>query len=220
MSAANKRISVVIADDHPIFRKGLITILQNNNDFEIICETDNGNDAAELIEKYNPDAAVLDIDMPGKSGVEVAETLRGKNLTTAVIFLTMFKEKDLFDEAMELGVKGYVLKDSALTEITDCIRAAAKGEFYISPALSTFVVQRSAEIKQFKINNPSIGKLTPSELTILKLIAQHKTSKEIAGNLNISVRTVEHHRANIAEKLDLKGSQALLKFALENKSML
>ena len=215
-----KNIRIVIADDHPIFRKGLRTILESVKGFDIVAEAENGVETIEKIREYTPDVAVLDVDMPEKTGVQVAEELRKGKCTTEFIFLTMFKEKDLFDEAMELNVKGYVLKDNALMEIVHCVQSVAKGEHYISPSLSTFVIHRSSTIKEFKNNNPALETLTPSEIAILKRVAAHKTSKEIAAELNISVRTVEHHRAHIAEKLKIKGSQALLKFAIENKSLL
>jgi len=222
MAATNteEKIRLVIADDHPIFRKGLRAILESNSQFQILAEAENGIQAMEAIQNLHPDVALLDVDMPEKTGVEVVEQLSKEGAATAFVFLTMFKEKDLFDEAMELDVKGYVLKDSALTEIVQCVHAVAKGEYYISPSLSSFVVKRSSAIKEFSKKNPALKTLTPAELTVLKSIAAHKSSKEIAVELNISVRTIEHHRAHIMEKLSLKGTQALLIFAVENKSLL
>ncbi len=215
-----KNIRIVIADDHPIFRKGLRTILDSVSGFEIIAEAENGEEAMEKIRELKPDVAVLDVDMPEKTGVEVVEALRKENSETEFVFLTMFKEKDLFDEAMQLDVKGYVLKDNALSEITNCVKTVAKKEYYISPTLSTFVIQRSVTMKQFQKKNPALERLTPTELKILKQIGLHKTSKEIAAEINISVRTVEHHRMSISTKLKLKGVQAVVKFAIENKMYL
>ncbi|MCK9410530.1 MAG: response regulator transcription factor [Bacteriovoracaceae bacterium] len=215
-----KNIRIVIADDHPIFRKGLRTILESVNGFDIVAEAENGVESIEKIREYTPDVAVLDVDMPEKTGVQVVEEFRKGKCATEFVFLTMFKEKDLFDEAIALDVKGYVLKDNALTEITNCVKAVVKKEHYISPTLSSFVVQRSVTLKQFQKKHPTLEKLTPTEIKIVKQIASHKTSKEIAAELNISVRTVEHHRAHIAEKLNIKGAQSLLKFAVENKSLL
>lgn len=218
--SAKNQIRIVIADDHPIFRQGLRTILEANKNFIIAGDAADGIEVIAMIEKERPDVVILDVDMPGKNGVEVVEAFRDAKKPPTFIFLTMFKEKDLFDEAMELGVQGYVLKDSALTEIADCIRTVTTGKFYISPVLSTFVVQRSTTLRQFSKKNPAIEKLTPVEISILKFVGNNKTSKEIAAQMNISVRTVEHHRAHIAEKLQLKGSGALLTFALKHKGLL
>jgi len=208
---------ILIADDHPIFRKGLRMIVESFNKYEIISEAENGKEAIEKINQNNPDVAILDVDMPLINGVEVVREFRKTNCQTEFIFLTMFKEKDLFDEAISLGVKGYVLKDSAVSEINDCIAYVLQNKLYLSPSLSSFVIQKSESIKNFQCKNPLFDELTPTELKILKLVADYKSSKEIADELKISVRTVEHHRANVCEKLGLKGSHSLLKFAIENK---
>jgi len=208
---------ILIADDHPIFRKGLRMIVESFNKYEIISEAENGKEAIEKINQNNPDVAILDVDMPLINGVEVVREFRKTNCQTEFIFLTMFKEKDLFDEAISLGVKGYVLKDSAVSEINDCIAYVLQNKLYLSPSLSSFVIQKSESRKNFQCKNPLFDELTPTELKILKLVADYKSSKEIADELTISVRTVEHHRANVCEKLGLKGSHSLLKFAIENK---
>lgn len=213
-------IRIVVSDDHPIFRKGLQTVLAAVSGCEVVAEAENGTEALEKIREFEPDVAVLDVDMPERTGVEVVEELRKAKCRTEFIFLTMFKEKDLFDSAMELDVKGYVLKDNALTEIAICVKSVAKGQYYISPSLSSFVVQRSSDIRRYSKSHPSLEQLTPTEQKVLKAVAMQRTSKEIAADMNISVRTVEFHRAGICTKLQLKGPQALLRFALENKKIL
>lgn len=218
MRVENVKIKILIADDHPIFRKGLKMVLDSVKEFEIIAEAENGNDAIDKIINLKPDIAVLDVDMPLKSGVEVVESLQKNKSTTEFIFLTMHKEKDLFDQAVSLNVKGYILKDNAVVEITNCIKAVYNKEMYISPSLSLFVLQKRNEYKSFQSSYPGMDLLTPTENVVLKLVADYKTNKEIADELNISIRTVEHHRANICGKLGLKGPQALLKFASSNKS--
>ena len=136
------------------------------------------------------------------------------------MFLTMHKDERFLNAALDIGVKGYLLKDSAVTEIVASIKAAAAGHDYVSPALTSFLVNRSRRTAELAREKPAIGKLTPTERRILFLLGGYKTSKEIANELFISVRTVERHRANICEKLDLHGSHALIKFATEHRSEL
>jgi len=211
-------IKIVIADDHPIFRNGLRQILESEKGIEIIGEADNGEKAFEVIKEKKPDIAILDIDMPKKTGLDVLRAMKGLN--TKVIFLTMYAEEDIFDEAMNLGIKGYVLKDSAVNDIIDCIMCVSNDDYYISPSVSNFLVNRRKKINELKNSNPALDNLTPTEKKILKFISENKTSKEIADVLFLSHRTVENHRTNISNKLNLKGSYSLMKFAIENKSLL
>lgn len=213
-----KIIKLVIADDHPIFRNGLRQILEADKNIDVIGEADNGDKALEIIAEKKPDIAILDIDMPKKTGLDVLRSMKG--LDTKVIFLTMYAEEDIFDEAMNLGIKGYVLKDSAVNDIIECIMSVANGDYYISPSVSNFFVNRRRKLNELKNSNPALDNLTPTEKKILKFISENKTSKEIAEVLFISPRTVENHRTNISNKLQLKGSHSLLKFAIENKSLL
>ena len=216
----NDKIQILIADDHPVFRGGLRMMIQSEARLAIVAEAEDGVMALELIRKFQPDVAVLDVDMPQADGFAVARELQNSNLHTQIIFLTMYKDEGLFNQAMDLGVKGYILKDSVIADITAGIKAAAAGKNYISPTLSTFLVNRSRRRVEFAEKTPTINDLTPTELRILKLIARDKISREIADELFISIRTVERHRLNICTKLDIHGNNALLKFALENKQQL
>src|SRR5690349_186516 len=136
-------LRLVIADDHPIFRKGLLQVIGAEPKFKIVGEADTGEAALKIIGAEQPDVAILDVDMPDKDGFEVARTLIERQLPVEVIFLTMHKDESLFNAALNLGVKGYVLKDSALADIVNSIKAVAAGENFISPALSTFLIKRS-----------------------------------------------------------------------------
>ncbi|HMS33876.1 MAG TPA: response regulator transcription factor [Ignavibacteria bacterium] len=214
----DKEIRIVIADDHPIFRGGLKQIIDFDNRIKIIGEADNGQKALELITALKPDVAILDIDMPKKTGLEVLKELKGSEVK--IIFLTMYAEEDIFEEAMNLGIKGFVLKDSAVNDIIDCIFSVNDDRYYISPSVSDFLMNRRKKLNELKNNNPKLQNLTVTEKKILKYISENKTSKEIAEILFISYRTIENHRANISGKLDLKGSHSLVKFAIENKSLL
>jgi DNA-binding NarL/FixJ family response regulator len=129
----------------------------------------------------------------------------------------MYKDEDMFNEAMDLGVKGYVLKENAVQDIIECLKTVSSGGYYISPFLSSYIINRNDRTKSFENRYPSFVALTAMERKVLKLIADNKTSKEIADKLFISYKTVENHRTNIANKLDLHGSHQLLKFAIENR---
>lgn len=214
------KIKIVIADDHPIFRSGLKQIIEEDENIEIIGEASDGEKALQLIYNLQPEIAVLDVDMPERNGLEVVKEIKKSGTKTSVIFLTMYKEEDIFNEAMDLGVMGYVLKESAMNDITECINIVHKNNYYISPIISHHLLKRRTKIKDFEDSTPSLAKLTPAELKILKLIAENKTSKEISDELFISPRTVENHRTNISSKLNLKGSHSLLNFAIENKANL
>lgn len=215
-----EKIKIIIADDHPIFRGGLKHIIQDEENFKIIGEAADGKKALELILNEKPDIAVLDMSMPEKTGLQVLREMKDKKSKTKVIFLTMFKEEDIFDEAMSLGIEGYVLKESAENDIVECINQVIKNNYYISPLISNLLVKRRNKINDLDIQKPTLQYLTPTEKRILKLISENKTSKEISEELFISYRTIENHRTNISNKLNLHGSHSLVKFAIENKSLL
>ena len=213
-------ITLIIADDHPVFRQGLRQVIETDKQLQIIGEAADGQAAIAQILETNPDVAVLDVDMPNSDGFEVVRAVRQKQSPVRIVFLTMHKDERFLNAALDIGVKGYLLKDSAVTEIVASIKAAAAGHDYGSPALTSFLVNRSRRTAELAREKPAISKLTPTERRILFLLGGYKTSKEIANELFISVRTVERHRANICEKLDLHGSHALIKFATEHRSEL
>lgn len=211
-------IRLLIADDHPIVRQGLKQIIEADPDLNVIAEAGDGPGALSLIKTLLPDIAVLDINMPGADGLSLAETVSDEGLPVAIILLTAYREEDLFNRALTLGVKGYVLKDSAATDIVSAIKAVASGEYYTSPAMSGYLFKRRSS--KPPAGKPGVKDLTPTERRILRLLADYKTSREIAEELFISHRTVQTHRANICQKLQLQGNHALMKFALEYKSEL
>jgi len=211
-------ITILIADDHPIFRNGLRQIIESESGLRVVGEADDGESAYEKVRQLKPEVIILDVNMPGMDGFEVARKIRALNLPVEIVFLTMYKDQEMFNAALDLGATGYVVKNSALTEIVDCVRAVSSGRHYISPVLSSFLLNRRDRVSSFVKDKPSIRDLTPTELRILRLIAESKTSKEIGAELSVSYRTVENHRANICQKLDLHGSNALVKFAFDHKS--
>jgi len=211
-------ISVLIADDHPIFRKGLSEVIAGAQDLRVVAEAASGTRALELIRSLKPAVAVLDFHMPQGSGLDVARAIQAEGLPTVPVFLTMYKDEQTFDTAVATGVRGYVVKDSALTEIVDCIRAVAAGGTYITPAISGILMKRGAPASSKQVS--PFDQLSPTERRVVRLIAQYKTSKQIAEELRIHPRTVDNHRTNAASKLGLQGSHALLRYAVEHKAEL
>ena len=213
-------IKIFIADDHPIFRLGLRQIIERAPQLVIVDEAEDGEAAWQKLKTTDADVAILDVDMPGRDGFEVARAVREARLNIALIFLTMHKDEHFLNQALDLNVKGYVIKDSALTDIVQCIRAVAAGQDYVSPQLTGFLLNRSRRAAELVTHKPQLTTLTPIERRVLKLVAEYKSNKQIASELFLSARTIEHHRARIGQKLELEGRHALLKFALEHQSEL
>lgn len=215
----DEEIRLLIADDHPIVRKGLRLSVEEDPGLKVVGEASDGQAALDMIRKLRPQIAVLDIDMPKLDGLAVARELARQKLDTKIIFLTFHADEDLFRSAMELGSKGYILKDSASQEIVAGVRAVASGRPYISSAITEKLLHPQ---KPPAPQDTITANLTPTERRIMRLIADGKTSKEIGAELSIHYRTVENHRTNICRKLNLEGegANALLRFALQNKNSL
>ncbi len=216
MNMKNK-ISIVIADDHALIRKGLRQVLDSEPNIEIY-EAEDGEQALEFIRDKKPQIAILDIEMPKLSGFDVAKRVQKESIKIDVIFLTMFKDESVFNKSMDIGVKGYVLKENTVSEIMNCIHTVLKGNYYLSPEISDFLIKRNNRLASSATDKSGISLLTPSEKNMLEMVAMMKTNQEIAEELNISIKTVQNHRSNICSKLDLSGAHALLKFAVEHSS--
>lgn len=189
--------SIVIADDHPLMLRGLTDFLTSKN-FNIIGSAQDGNSAYSLIVKHKPDIAILDIRMPHKTGLEIAEACKKNNLKTKIILITFDKEEELFDTAKGLNIYGYILKEFAVEEIETCINHALQNKPYFSKELTTHLNTNNIS------NKPEcLDSLTKSELKIVKLISENKTSQDIADELTISIKTVHKHRSHIVAKLKL-----------------
>lgn len=201
--------SIIIADDHPLLLKGLNDFLVEKG-YNIVGSGNDGREAFNLIVQKQPDIAILDIQMPYMSGIEIAEQCKTKNIDTKIVLITLHKETELYQKAKELNIFGYILKEFALEEIETCIQNVKSGQPFFSSKIKEAIGEESASEEQLTI-------LTPSEKKILKLIAQDKTNKEIASLLFISHRTVEKHRSNIIAKLELEHkTNSLLIWAKEN----
>jgi len=212
----NKKTTILIADDHPVFRKGLIDIIKDEADLEVIAESSDGKSALNFILEKKPEIAILDINMPELTGFDVAKVVYKHKLNTKIIFLTMHKEEEILNKALDYECAGYILKECAVDDIIECINFVKENKTYISPAISDILIKNNRLNSHF-IHN--IDKLTKTEKKILSLIADEKTSREISEQLYISIRTVENHRTNICHKLGLHGINSLLKFAIENKHL-
>ena len=211
---------IVIADDHPLMRQGLKQVIELEPGLKIVGEAGNGSEAVAMIEALRPDAAILDVDMPHQDGFQVARALLATKNPAAVIFLTIHSEEQMFHAALDLGAKGYVLKDSAIDDIVTAIHEVVAGRAFTSLPMTThFTRQQNSHAGPDK-RQPGLSQLTPAEYRVLKSLADYKTNKEIADELSVSPRTIETHRTRICQKLNLQGSHALMKFAVQHKSLL
>jgi len=202
-------IKVIIADDHVIFRQGLLKLLQSATDIAVIGEAGEGHESLGLIKKEKPDVAVLDISMPGLSGIEIVKEIEMLGLAAKVVFLTMHNDPLTAKKAMQSNALGYVLKDDAFEDLLYAIRAAASGRTFISPSISEKILKSG---KPKEIENRI---LTEREQEVLRLIALGLTNKKIAEKLVISVKTVDTHRTRILQKLDAHTAADLVRYAIK-----
>ncbi len=203
-----------------MFRAGVRQALEQDPDLKVLAEAGDGATVLALIQEHQPRVAVLDINMPKMSGLEVAKALSKEKERPELVLLTMFDDEEMLNEAMDLGVKSYLLKESASVDISNAVHAAVEGRHYVSPSLTDKLLQRAKKQRAFDTGHPEVGQLSDMERTILKLISESKTSKEIADDLFLSPKTVENYRFRISEKLGIRGAYSLLKFAMENKRLL
>ncbi len=215
----HKKTRILLADDHPLFRAGVKQALCEHDHFEIIAESENGNDALIKIKELSPDVAILDIRMPEKSGLKVLGNLSDDKHPTKVILLTMYKNSNYFYKAISLGVKGYVLKEVAVAEIANAINAVMNEETYVSSSLSKLLLEKEKSPDEIEKIVEAISSLTQMEREVLKLVAEWKSNAEIAKKLFISPRTAGNHRTNVSSKLNLHGNHGLIQFAIENKDL-
>ena len=216
--ALTDEITIVLADDHPVVRNGLRQAIERDPALKVLAEADDGDAAVSLVLELRPAIAVLDIDMPRRDGFAVARAIQQECPQTKLVFLTIHGKEDLFHAAMDLGARGYLLKQSALPDIVRGLRAVAAGEHFVTSSLTSFLVDRRARAIALAARQPELRTLTANERRIVQLIAEGRSSKEIAGELFLHYRTVENYRTAICQKLGISGANALLKFALQHKS--
>jgi two-component system, NarL family, response regulator NreC len=207
----NSVIRILLADDHAILRQGLRLILSAHADLEVVGEAGNGNEAVELAGKLHPDIVVMDVAMPELNGIEATKRMIQAEPRLKVLVLSMHKEGVYVREILRAGARGYILKDAIDTELLNAVRSVARGDGYISPAVS------GALLSDYRKNvTDPLDLLTNREREVLKLIAEGKTNKEIATTLNLSVYTVDSHRGKVMEKLNLHSTGELVRFAMKH----
>jgi len=207
-------IRILIVDDHGVIRAGLRALLSAESDLEVIGEAANGSEALRLAEVLQPDLILLDINMPGLDGIEVTRRLKKIRPSLKVLMLTFHEDESLLQEAIQAGAAGYIIKRAIESELIYAIRSVWRGDLYVHPAMTRALLK---EITPLPISTEEpTNVLTPREVDVLRLIAQGYTNKQTAETLNISVRTVEGHRANLMGKLDLRRRVELVRYAREN----
>jgi DNA-binding NarL/FixJ family response regulator len=208
-------IKVVLADDHQLFRKGLRALLDESSDIHVIGEAQDGHSAIELIAEKNPDVVLMDIAMPNLNGLRACKEVTSTNKITKVIILSMHLEENYVTRALEFGASGYLLKDSDLSEVETAIRTVANGEPYLSPPISRHLIESFLrQKKETKNHSRNISDLTPRQVEVLRLIAKGHNSKEIGQLLSISSKTVDVHRRNIMEALNIFDIANLVVYAM------
>lgn len=204
-------IRIVIADDHAIVRAGIRAVLGGADDLSIVAEAEDGRAALDAVARHRPEVLLLDLTMPGLSGLEALGRVREACATTAVVVLSMHTAAEFVRPALRMGVRGYVVKGAGLDDLVHAVRVVAGGERFLDPSVASI-----AEGDEIEPDRPAddLAQLTPREREILQLIAEGHTNKEIGERLGLSAKTVDVHRTNLMRKLDLHSAQALTRFAI------
>jgi DNA-binding NarL/FixJ family response regulator len=214
------KIRIILADDHPLVRSGLTKLLEPNKEFVVVGEAEDGEQAVALVKKLTPDVLIIDLSMPRQNGIEATKIITKQMPSVRVLVLTMHENEEYIYQIFRSGASGYLLKNSSREELTNAIRAVARGEKFFSPRVSEIMVQgylRKADAREESGADNSLP-LTKREMEILHLIAEGLNNQQMAEKLFISARTVETHRTNIMQKLDIHDAGNLVRFALNLKS--
>ncbi|MCC7176632.1 MAG: response regulator transcription factor [Bryobacterales bacterium] len=211
------RIRILLADDHTLFRQGVRTLLSAEPDMEIVGEAADGNATAEKAAELRPDVVLMDIGMPGPSSFETTRQIKRNRPETRVLFLTMYDDEDYLVESMEVGANGYVLKDSPAPQLVAAVRDVCRGGSYLSPRMLSQLVDDFRTRVRTTDRLPRFATLTPREKEVLKMLAEGNSVKEVACQLNLSVKTVEAHKFNLMRKLDIHNKAQLVQYAIQKK---
>lgn len=208
-------INILVADDHEILRYGVVTYLASSDGINVVGEASTGDECIELYKEHHPDICILDISMPKKNGIETAKALREINPDVKILILSMHIDKDILNDVLEAGINGYLLKNTEKADLLQAIRSVMKGQQVFSEPISKLITdsyldKANGAKKELDVN------ITKREREILELIVEGYTSQEIADKLYISPRTVDTHRFNLMQKLDIKNTAGLVRFALKN----
>jgi two-component system response regulator NreC len=207
-------IRIILAEDHAVMRRGLRLVLEGQKDFQVVGEASDGREALALAESVRPNVAVLDITMPNMNGIEAASQISAKQLGVAIVVLSMHSDEGYVLRALKAGARGYLLKESPEVDFIHAIRTVSQGKAFFSPAVSRLLVEDYVRQLQDKDIEDSYDLLTPRERELLQLIAEGKSNKDVANMLNLSTYTVETHRGNIMEKLNLHSVPELILYAV------
>ena len=211
------KIRVLLTDDHTLFRQGIKTLISAEPDMEVVGEASNGGDAVTRAADVRPDVILMDIGMAGLSSFEATRQIRKNRPEAKVLFLTMYDDEDYLVECMEVGAGGYVLKDSPALQLLSAIRDVNRGGSYLSPRMLSQLVDDFRSRIKSATRLPRFATLTTREKEVLKLLAEGNSVKEIAGDLNLSVKTVEAHKFNLMRKLDIHNKAQLVQYAIQKK---
>jgi len=207
--------SIVIIDDHPLFREGLKSIIARARQFDVVGEAGDARKGLEDVKKYNPDLVIVDISLPDKSGIEVARAIRSRFPGTRIIIVSMHSKIDYIVEAFQAGATGYIVKESASDRLILGLETVLNGEYFLDSSISHAVVEKLLKepLKDTRVEDADYGSLTPREQEVMRLLAEGFAVREIAEKLFISPKTVENHRSNLMRKLGLRNAIELARYA-------
>jgi len=211
----SEKKSILIVDDHPLFREGLKTIIERNSRFEVVGEAGNGQEGLQMTKKLKPDMIIVDVSLPDQSGIQLTREIRSLLPVTRVLIVSMHSKIDYIAEAFQAGATGYVVKESASERLVQGLESVARGDYFLDSSVSHAVVENlmKSPLKEAKITDANYNTLTPREQEVMRFLAGGLSSKKVAEKLFISPKTVENHRASIMNKLDLHGSIELIRYA-------
>jgi two-component system response regulator NreC len=209
-----KPIRILLADDHTVVRKGLRLLLESQPDFQVIADAADGRETVALAERHTPDVVVMDVAMPGLNGIEAARQISAKLPHTAIVFLSMHSDEGYVLKALKSGARAYLLKDSAENDLINAVKAVREGKAFFSPAISKMLIEDYMRQMQQRAVEDSYDLLTTRERELLQLFAEGKNNKDVANLLNLSLYTVETHRSNIFQKLNLHSTAELILYAV------
>jgi DNA-binding NarL/FixJ family response regulator len=212
MIEAQETITVLLVEDHTLVRAGIRELLRNLAGIVVVAEASNGREALELIEKHMPNVVLMDIAMRGMNGLEVAERVIKQYPRVHVVMLSQYTDEEYVRQSLNVGANGYIPKDAATSELEIAIRAAAQGETYLNPSISKHLIENY--LRRPESTTGQLKQLTPRQREVLQLIAEGNTMNRIAKELNISVKTVETHRAQLMERLDIHDVAGLVRYAV------
>ena len=209
-----RKIRILLADDHQLMRSGIRLMLERESDLTIVGEASDGREAVSLAKTLKPDAVVMDIGMPNLNGIEAAHQMRQENPEMAIVIVSMHSDESYVLRALKAGARGYLLKDSAEVDLIKAVHVVYGGKSFFSPAVSKVLLDDYVRKLKRSGTDDAYDLLTPREREILQLIAEGKSNKDIANLLDLSVYTVESHRSNLMEKLNLRGLPELILYAV------